>query len=790
MSLAPTSVLAGAREAFRSGSAVVGKWGRRMKDVIRIPHPATLPPPLVKASAWARANPRRALVGAGGSLAMLVALAMFPLPSGDDGPLLVAAVQEGPFEVTIVEGATLHALRSVSYSSSIPGNQAKILFLAPEGVNVASGDVLIRFDSNPFEEDVRRTIALLAQSRAELVKAEQELKLMGLRNKEELAEARDRVRLAELELASVTDGKGKLAEAESATKLAQARRELARAVSNYEDLEPFLEEGFITKLELDKAGQAVDKAREDLKLLDVRHQTYIDYTRPAEIEGARAALHNRKDGLRQLEQAVSYRLSQTQAALSLAESNVSELTAKLELQKENVTNSEVRATVTGMVIYKEVFFGSEKRKVQVGDQVWPNQPIVMVPDLSQMVAETQIRETDIYKVEKNQRVLIFVEAYPQLQLQGDVSFIGALAQQEPGGPSGKYFRVTILVKRVDPRLRPGMSARVELLVEQIDNARYVPLESVFEKGGRRYCFVLRQGKAQVQEVLTGPSNENHIVIEAGLEQGERVLLRDPTDDGSLGNKGTGFLDIVSPMGSLGRIPSPMGASPLLEAIDVGKVYTRPRNDLIALVGVSLRVERGSFLAIMGPSGSGKSTLLNLLGCLDTPTSGRILLDGENVAGLDDRAASRLRSRRIGFLFQSFNLIPQMNVVENIETALLYSDRPRREWRRRALAALERLEILERASHRPAELSGGEAQRVALARALVNEPDILLADEPTGNLDSRTGENVLDLLLELRDQGRTIVLITHDDAVGRRAERVIELNDGSLVGTRTPGSVTS
>ena len=521
-----------------------------MKDVIRLPQPAALPQPLAKASGWARANPRRAVVAGGGALAMLMALGILSRPSDDDGSLLVAAVQEGPFEVTIVEGATLHALRSVSYSSSIPGNQAKILFLAPEGVNVEPGDVLIRFDSNPFEEDVRRTTALLTQSRAELVKADQELKLLRLRNEEELAEAHGKVRLAELELSSVIDGKGKLAEAESATKLAQARRELEGALSNYEDLKPFLEEGFITKLELDRARQTVDKAREDLELLEVRHQTYMEYTRPAEIEGARAALHNRKEGLRQLEQAVSYRLSQTQAALTLAESKVSELTAKLELQKESVENSEVRATVTGMVIYKEVFFGTEKRKVQVGDEVWPNQPIVIVPDLSQIVAETQIRETDIHKVEKNQRVLIFVEAYPQLQLEGDVSFIGTLAQQEQGGPSGKYFQVTVLIKRVDPRLRPGMSARVELLVEQIENASYVPLESVFERGGRRYCYVLRKGKALVQEVLTGSSNENHIVIEAGLERGERVLLSDPTDNGGpVGNEGTGFLDIVSPTNS-------------------------------------------------------------------------------------------------------------------------------------------------------------------------------------------------------------------------------------------------
>ena len=230
----------------------------------------------------------------------------------------------------------------------------------------------------------------------------------------------------------------------------------------------------------------------------------------------------------------------------------------------------------------------------------------------------------------------------------------------------------------------------------------------------------------------------------------------------------------------------MGASPFLQAIEVSKVYPRPGNTLIALDGVSLAVERGSLVAIMGPSGSGKSTLLNLLGCLDAPTSGKILLDGEDVAGLDDAAASRLRNRRLGFLFQSFNLIPQMTVVENIETTLLYSDRPQREWRRRALAVLERIELLDRASHRPSELSGGEAQRVALARALVNDPDIVLADEPTGNLDSRTGEHVLDLLLELREQGRTIVLVTHDEAVARRAQRIVEVKDGKLGRRHGPG----
>ncbi len=219
---------------------------------------------------------------------------------------------------------------------------------------------------------------------------------------------------------------------------------------------------------------------------------------------------------------------------------------------------------------------------------------------------------------------------------------------------------------------------------------------------------------------------------------------------------------------------------LIEAVEVSKVYPRPGHDLIALSQVSLAVERGGFVAIMGPSGSGKSTLLNLLGCLDTPSSGKILLEGEDVALLDDRAASRLRNRRIGFLFQSFNLIPQMNVVENVETALLYSERPLTEWRERALAVLGRLELQDRLSHRPSELSGGEAQRAALARALVNDPDLILADEPTGNLDSHTGAQVLDLLSELREQGKSIVLITHDAEVAGRAQRIVEVRDGHLV----------
>lgn len=226
-------------------------------------------------------------------------------------------------------------------------------------------------------------------------------------------------------------------------------------------------------------------------------------------------------------------------------------------------------------------------------------------------------------------------------------------------------------------------------------------------------------------------------------------------------------------------------SPLAQAIDVHRVYPRAGHAVSALDGVSLDIETGSFVAIVGRSGSGKSTLLNLLGCLDQPTSGQLLLQGTDTKTLGDKAASRLRNRMIGFLFQSFNLIPQMTVLENVETPLLYSECPENEWRDRAEGLLDRLGILGRSSHRPAELSGGEAQRAALARALVTEPELLLADEPTGNLDSRTGEEVLRLLEELVSEGRTLVLVTHDSNLAMRAHRIIELSDGKLVEDRRP-----
>ena len=226
-------------------------------------------------------------------------------------------------------------------------------------------------------------------------------------------------------------------------------------------------------------------------------------------------------------------------------------------------------------------------------------------------------------------------------------------------------------------------------------------------------------------------------------------------------------------------PAPAPATPIIVARDLQKHYQMGAETVRALRGVDLEIRRNEYVAIMGPSGSGKSTFMNLIGCLDSPTGGEFILNGQNVAGMDDDQLARVRNREIGFVFQTFNLLPRSTALENVELPLVYGGLGKAERKKRAAEALEHVGLGDRMGHRPNELSGGQRQRVAIARALVTRPSIILADEPTGNLDSRTSEEIMALFARLHGEGQTIIMVTHEADIAAHAERVVTLKDGRI-----------
>jgi len=225
--------------------------------------------------------------------------------------------------------------------------------------------------------------------------------------------------------------------------------------------------------------------------------------------------------------------------------------------------------------------------------------------------------------------------------------------------------------------------------------------------------------------------------------------------------------------------SPRSIEMLIKVEGVKKIYDMGLQKVEALAGVDLEIQQNEYIAIMGPSGSGKSTFMNILGCLDTPTEGAYFLKGKEVSSLDDDELARIRNEEIGFVFQTFNLLPRSTALQNVELPLVYAGVPAEERRRRAMEALEAVGLADRASHRPNELSGGQRQKVAIARALVNNPSIILADEPTGNLDSKSGEEIMSIFRKIHEAGNTIVIVTHEEYIAEHTRRIVRLRDGKI-----------
>jgi HlyD family secretion protein len=443
-----------------------------------------------------------------------------------------ALVRAEAFTETLVEPGTITAQQMTLYASTLPAGQSKILELAPEGTLVRPGDLLVRLDAGQFEQARERDRAELRRAEADLTRAAGDARLELLRAQDEFDAARNQIANAERALANQVEGAGQVAILDAEATVAEAERELGRAQKNVDDLRPLLAEKFITQAEFQRAEQALSRATDQRKLAAARRDSLVRYERPAATTRAAADVSLARETLnRHVESTVS-RQSQRQAALSSARSRVEEIRARISVLSDQIDRSTIRATGSGLVVYREVFVGDEKRKPQIGDEAFPGQPIIALPDTTQLLVETRIREVDLHKMATSRRVRVRVEAYPDLQLSGEVALVGALAQADATRAGTKFFPVTVKLATSDARLRTGMTARVEIEVASLPSALVVPAHAIFDEDGQPYVVVLRNGRPERQNVHVASVNESAAAIDTGVAEGDTVLLVDPTSAAS------------------------------------------------------------------------------------------------------------------------------------------------------------------------------------------------------------------------------------------------------------------
>jgi len=500
---------------------------------------------------------------------------------------------------------------------------------------------------------------------------------------------------------------------------------------------------------------------------------------------------------------------------SLAE-QVQQAEADLGRAKDDLSKTTLKAPISGLVSRLNAKVGEQ---VIIGTMNNPGTVILTLSDMTEVLAEVRVDETEVTQVKPGQTAKINVDAVEGRQYDGVVESIGNAAVRE--GTVSRFpvkVRLTSPTLRSDPgcRLTPRSRSRRGRGSSRSLSRRWsgVPSRTTSPRdpapGGRRDRSRRRsRGAGRRRERPTGNSKGRIRSVSrcrscswsgagargwSGSGRGSATPFESRSWRGSApaitscsartAPSARSRTETTS-AGSRSRKPARKririgSEAMLIDVKDLVKVYPMGGEEVHALNGVSLGIDRGEYVAIMGPSGSGKSTLMNLIGCLDTPTSGTYFLNGREVSKMDDNELAAIRNIEIGFVFQTFNLLARTTALQNVELPLIYAGITRAERHRRARKAIDMVGLGDRMLHRPNELSGGQRQRVAIARALVNEPSLILADEPTGNLDSRTGEEIMALFQSLNEAGNTIVLITHEDDIARRARRVVHLRDGKIV----------
>lgn len=452
-----------------------------------------------------------------------------------------AVVREAPLVETIVERGTLSAARMTLYGVAVGSGPSKIIEIVPEGIQVTAGDVLVRFDTSTLQHTLAKELAALRQAQADLARTREDLRLEQVDVTAGLDAARQQIGFAEAGLTNQLDGKGKVDVAEAEAAAAEAAREVARTRATVDDLTPMLVAGFVTRVELDRAEQAWQRAQEQARFAKLRVDALTRYERPAAVAKANADVHAAREEWTRARESASARMGRRRAAVEAAQSRVDETQARVALLHDQIARSDIRATGPGLVVYRDLFFGTDRRKPQLGDDAWPNQPILAVPDSSQLVVETRVREVDLHRITLSQRVFVRVDAYPDVRLPAVVSLVGALAQEDAARAGTKFFPVTITLRGSDARLRTGMTAQVEIQVASLERAIVVPVSAVFDACGRSgavgdvggsgdapYCVVLDRDRPMRRPVKIAAENETHVAVASGVAPGEIVLLVDPT----------------------------------------------------------------------------------------------------------------------------------------------------------------------------------------------------------------------------------------------------------------------
>jgi HlyD family secretion protein len=448
---------------------------------------------------------------------------------GNSHDILTAKVVRIDMVVEVRTVGELDAADSVVLSSSVRGDRGKIIELVEDGKQVDVGEVLVRLDPSSFEEEVLRLRSKVIELDTMVSAQEQLLQWEKNQVEREINRAESDLDIARLELRRLEKGEGPRELARLKAETRKAKEDYEQKKSYLDSLEKLMEKGFSNPTEQAQIKKLIDDSQQAYKMISMQLSSYSDHLLPVQIEKAKAAIKAAEVALEQTKKGGGFKIGQAMAALEKSEQELESARQSLEIAVKELNATVIKAPSTGMVVLAEQMRGNAYRKPRVGDQVWQNQPLVYLPDVSKMIVNTQVREVDLYKIDVGKPVLTRVDAYPELLLTGRVASIGVMADQGSEGrqKKGKHFKVTIILDQSDPRLRPGMTSRISIVCDQVSGALAIPSFALFREGEKMFAYVALQKGFERREVLPGAKNEDFVEIRAGLIKGELIALSKP-----------------------------------------------------------------------------------------------------------------------------------------------------------------------------------------------------------------------------------------------------------------------